>query len=52
VAKRKPTKAEREELEKELTRMRENTERTRRLAELAQAKLDAKSRRRWRIAFW
>lgn len=52
MTKRKLTKAEREALEKERTRLRENADRTRRLAELAQAKLDAKRWRRWRIAFW
>jgi hypothetical protein len=41
VAKRKMTKAEREELEAFLAQMRANADRTRALAERAQAKLDA-----------
>ena len=43
MAKRKLTEAERAEWEAQRARMLANAERTRQLAELAQAKLDAKS---------
>jgi hypothetical protein len=44
MAKRKPTKAEREEWATQRARLRANAERTRRLAERAQAKLDSTGR--------
>ena len=43
MAKKKPTKAERAEWELQRARMRANAQRTRELAERAQAKLDAQS---------
>jgi hypothetical protein len=43
MAKKKPTGAERAEREARLAQMRLNAERTRRLAERAQAQLDAKT---------
>jgi hypothetical protein len=43
MAKKKLTKAERAELETQRAQMRANAQRTRELAELAQAKLDAHS---------
>jgi hypothetical protein len=45
MAKKKLTKAERAERDAELERMRANAQRTRELAERAQAKLDAQSSR-------
>ena len=44
MAKKKMTKAERAEWEAQLAQMRANAQRTRELAERAQAKLDAESR--------
>jgi hypothetical protein len=44
MAKKKLTKAEREERDAHLERMRANAQRTRELAEQAQAKLDAQSK--------
>jgi hypothetical protein len=44
MAKKKLTKAEREERDAHLERMRANAQRTRELAERAQAKLDAQSK--------
>jgi hypothetical protein len=44
MAKRKLTKAEREERDERLARMLANAQRTRELAERAQAKLDAERR--------
>jgi hypothetical protein len=43
MAKKKLTKAERAERERQRAQMRANAQRTRELAELAQAKLDAQS---------
>jgi hypothetical protein len=43
MAKKKPTKAEREVWEAQRAQMRANAERTRELAERAQAKLEARS---------
>ena len=45
MAKKKLTKAEREEMDARLERMRANAQRTRELAEKAQAKLDAQRSR-------
>jgi hypothetical protein len=45
MAKKKLTKAERDEMRRERERMLANAQRTRELAERAQAKLDAENRR-------